>query len=280
MEATTSVITLPSNSSSDVYPDNTTGNFRVELAKALEFEGPHEVALTGFCYPKTWYNFPTRYQYWIRLTTVSGTLPMREIELANGHYDSMADLLKSIQRKIDRHNYPVTFWYSPITQKVKIYCAQASSQCESIDVVMSGRLGLKLGFIGMKPVGPDEGEEEEWQEHDSLPPVELLLVGGGSIQAPYPVQLDTIDLLYVNCDLASDAHVVGGMRVPLLKTVAVTGVYGSVVSYEPRVLDWLPLRHSRIKTITVLITDGEGRPVPFERGQLTVKVHVRRARPI
>ena len=99
---------------------------------------------------------------------------MREIELANGHYDSMADLLKSIQRKIDRHNYPVTFWYSPITQKVKIYCAQASSQCESIDVVMSGRLGLKLGFIGMKPVGPDEGEEEEWQEHDSLPPALLV----------------------------------------------------------------------------------------------------------
>lgn len=285
MEPTTTVITLPSNSSSDIYPENTTANFRVELPKALEFDGPHEVALTGFCYPKSWYNFPSHHQFSLRLTTVSGSLPPLEIDLPSGYYDSVEDALKIIDRKVKRENYPLVFKYSSITQKVKIYCVAEFPDVETYEILMSGRLALKLGFTGADADIPHtrfltrdyEAEEESGRV---LPPVGLLAYPLHTILAPHTVQMHTIDLIYVNCNLASDAHVVGGMRVPLLKTVPVTGAYGTVVSYEPRVLDWFPLRNSRIKTITVLITDGEGRPVPFERGHLTVKVHVRRARPI
>ena len=97
--------------------------------------------------------------------------------------------------------------------------------------------------------------------------------------APGVVNLDEVDLLYVHCDLAADSHLVGDKRVPLLAAVSVQGRMGEVVHYEPRVLDWLPVRSSYVSTIEVLITDGAGRRVPFETGATLVKVHLRRRSP-
>ena len=60
---TTTLLTLPSNSSMHLYPGNTLADYRVQLPKTLNFDTPHEVALTGFHYPKTWFNFPKTEHY-------------------------------------------------------------------------------------------------------------------------------------------------------------------------------------------------------------------------
>ena len=97
--------------------------------------------------------------------------------------------------------------------------------------------------------------------------------------APGVVNLDEVDLLYVHCDLAADSHLVGDKRVPLLAAVSVQGRMGEVVHYEPQMLDWLQVRSGYVSTIEVLITEGAGRRVAFEKGATLVKVHLRRRSP-
>ena len=61
---TSTLLTLPSNASLEVYPTNVTSDYRVQLAKTIRLrDGQYEVALAGFIYPRTWYNFDTRSEY-------------------------------------------------------------------------------------------------------------------------------------------------------------------------------------------------------------------------
>ncbi len=51
-------LTLPSNASLDVYPNNKTTDYRVSLPQSIELEGNWEVGLYSVSYPNTWYNLP------------------------------------------------------------------------------------------------------------------------------------------------------------------------------------------------------------------------------
>ena len=87
-----------------------------------------------------------------------------------------------------------------------------------------------------------------------------------------------MDCLYVHCDLAQDAHVVGNVKNCLLRTVSTRGRFGEVICYEPRLLDWLPVRWTEFKNLHVVITDGYGNKVPFEGGTCSAKLLLRRRR--
>ncbi|KAJ8039500.1 hypothetical protein HOLleu_17245 [Holothuria leucospilota] len=48
-------LTLPSNSSMDVYPENTLSNYRVKLPTSLQLSGEWEVGLMEISYNHSWY---------------------------------------------------------------------------------------------------------------------------------------------------------------------------------------------------------------------------------
>jgi len=50
-------VTLPSDSSTDSYPNNTASRFTVKLPDRIELDGDFEVGLAEFMYPHTWVNF-------------------------------------------------------------------------------------------------------------------------------------------------------------------------------------------------------------------------------
>ena len=55
MSGTHFYLTLPSNASSDVFPDNKTTSYRVKLPQTIDLEGNWEVGLYSISYPNTWY---------------------------------------------------------------------------------------------------------------------------------------------------------------------------------------------------------------------------------
>ena len=306
----TSVMSLPSNSSMDVYPNNTVADYRIQLPRTLTFNTPHEVALTAFHYPVSWFNFPAGEEYSVtyryfamerdghrmnwgedqgggemseslmivdglpevytrdtllvtdeegRITNMDEHLPcefkrkVNHVVLEPGLYQDVEDVLKAMQRGNEEH---MDFHYSRVTQKVTLKWTAGGYRTL---VSLSPALSAKLGF-GYR--------RSSWRRKK-----------GGTVTGLHVVTMDFIDTLYVNCDLAADSHVVGDAMVPLLKAVSVTGRHGDTVAYEPRVLDWLPLSRNRFDTIRVLITDGTGKPVPFERGHSMVRVHLRERLP-
>jgi len=50
-------LTLPSDSSSKYYPENTTASFKTKLSDRIDLDGEYEVGMTQLIYPHSWYNF-------------------------------------------------------------------------------------------------------------------------------------------------------------------------------------------------------------------------------
>ena len=109
-------MTLPSNSSQQLYPDNTLTHYRVELAKAVELEGAWEVGLSEIQYPHTWYNVGERDGV-MRIQTVPNG-PVYTTVLKAGLYPTARRLvynLNSMNEMIPQ-NRNVLFYYDNITK--------------------------------------------------------------------------------------------------------------------------------------------------------------------
>ena len=59
-------VTLPSDASMDVFPNNAVTSYNTRLARALNLEGEWEVALTEITYSTTWTNV-TSDERWFRV---------------------------------------------------------------------------------------------------------------------------------------------------------------------------------------------------------------------
>ncbi len=55
MSGTHFYLTLPSNASTDIFPDNKTTEYRVSLPQTLDLEGDWEVGLYSILYPNSSY---------------------------------------------------------------------------------------------------------------------------------------------------------------------------------------------------------------------------------
>jgi len=99
-----------------------------------------------------------------------------------------------------------------------------------------------------------------------------------STLSPYPPDLRAgIDSLFIYSNLVQDQFV-GNRRVPLLRTVPVSGKYGDIVHQLFQTPHYVPLLHDTISDIQIRIEDDRGRPIPFAFGKSTVKLHFKRAR--
>ena len=56
---------LPSNSSIDVFPDNKTSDFKVQLPKSVSLEGSWECGLAEIQYPRSWYIMSQSLEHWV-----------------------------------------------------------------------------------------------------------------------------------------------------------------------------------------------------------------------
>ena len=56
-------LTLPSNSSMDIFPENKVSDYTVHLLKEINFSGSWELGLSEILYPNRWYNIDTNKCY-------------------------------------------------------------------------------------------------------------------------------------------------------------------------------------------------------------------------
>ena len=72
MSGTHFYITLPSNASSDIFPDNKTTSYRVKLPQAISLSDEWEVGLYSINYPRTWYTLDNNFDTHIYTSDQSG----------------------------------------------------------------------------------------------------------------------------------------------------------------------------------------------------------------
>ena len=104
-------LTLPSNSSSKYFPNNTLTHFVTKLHNDVSLSGDWEVALVDIMYPQNWYNVIGQYidvslnrtiDIEPEITPQEGLSPSYEhrVEIPSGYYGSMAELIKVLNTSI------------------------------------------------------------------------------------------------------------------------------------------------------------------------------------
>ena len=93
----------------------------------------------------------------------------------------------------------------------------------------------------------------------------------------------TVDLrrgfesLYVYSSIV-EPRIVGDKIAPLLRIVPITGRHGEMVGARFDHVQYMPVLSREFEAVETEIRDDTGRPVPFERGKVTVTLHLRRRR--
>ena len=96
------------------------------------------------------------------------------------------------------------------------------------------------------------------------------------VRAPSIVDLRRgFESLYVYSSIA-EPRIVGDKIAPLLRIVPITGRHGEMVTARFDHVQYIPLLSREFGSVETEIRDDTGRPVPFERGKVTVTLHFRR----
>nr|DAC81379.1 TPA_asm: penton [Parasteatoda house spider adintovirus] len=237
-------ITLPSDASMHIFPDNTMSHFSTKLPKRLELLGEWEVGLVEIIYPRMWNNITedgNSYEYNL------GNGVKKKNSIPSGFYDSVNEIIDQFEK-----NIRIKLGYNKFSKKVKLQLTNGAT------LRLSKGLAESLGFPHDETLG-----------ENVIPPGTL------SIESPFVADPNVdLHLLYIYADIIQP-EMVGDVVAPLLRILTVKGEDGEMVHAQFDRPHYLPLSRKHIESIEIVIRTHSGRYVSFERGKLIVKLHFR-----
>ena len=238
-------ITLPSDSSMNVFPNNTVAHYTTKLAQRIHLDGDYEVALTECIYPKNWVNFKGDMS--MRIMKASAKTGCELVTFKNGYFENIRDLLKYMNGENEKaDNSQVGLEYDEVTRKISLLTVQPSG------MIMSDALQNYLGFLQKGPY--ERGIYEAENTFD-------LNAG--------------VHLMYIYSDIASFS-LVGDTQTPLLRVCSTSGTNGDkrrVTFTNPQ---YMPVAYRDFETIEININNELGEPMPFMQGKSVCTLHFRR----
>lgn len=235
-------ITLPSDSSSEYYPENTAARFITRLCERVCLDGEYEVGLAELMYPHSWFNFNTgdsNISLYFR-----GDNPVG-FTFESGQYRNEESLLNAINNYLSVDN--LAFEWNHTSRKVVLHIEEDINP-----MFMSEDFKNLFGFESLGPYT----KGVHWATH-------TFDINSG------------IHYMYVYSDIASYT-LVGDTKVPLLRVCYTQGEYGEMVRTIFTHPQYVPVARSEFETIEININDELGKPVPFEFGKAVVTLHFRR----
>ena len=239
-------ITLPSDSSMNIYPNNTLAHFKTKLVERVHLEGEYEVALTEIIYPNRWINFGDGMIIY-RDTPNREKGPTWNIEIGRGYLATGEDLVKRLNEILQsRRVIGATFDYNEFTRKVGVSLAHENT------LGMNDTLQDFLGF----------------NQSD--------LYRGGHVTSTKTLDLNAgMHLLYIYSDIVSHS-LVGDTKVPLLRVCNTSGGEGGETRVAFTNPQYFQVAHRDFETIKININNELGKPMPFSVGKSVCTLHFRR----
>ena len=238
-------LVLPSNASMVTHPNNTLAQYITNLPRRISLSGAWECGLTEIHYPHDWYNVRNA-----TLTVEHDGNVETDTYFEDGYYHSPKMLATTLNG--DKPGR-VTFAYEPVTQK---FVAHMKSETK---FTLYGDLPDILGF-------------ESGGSNSSLASAARSMF----VRAHSIVDLRRgFESLYVYSSIV-EPRIVGDKIAPLLRIVPISGRHGEMVTARFDHVQYIPLLSREFGSVETEIRDDTGRPVPFERGKVTVTLHFRR----
>lgn len=244
-------ITLPSNSSMDVYPDNTVARYMTKLSGHYDLVGDWEVGLTEISMPTAVANVVEGHCYfdvYLRRRYV------RRIVLEAGNHKSVSTLVDALNTE-EREQLPLQSHesllveFSYVDSRIMLKFFDESLQ---VAIEFSPDLAHMLGF---------ESDVKYSRNESAKNPTNLT----GKIHS-----------VFVYCD-ALEHVAVGDTKAPLLRIVdkphRVRGILHQV--FNPP--QYVPLQKKNFDTLEINLMEDTGGPVPFLTGKSFVVLEFRRA---
>lgn len=257
-------MTLPSNASLDLYPDNTLSSFTTKLDPPIDLQGSYEIGLSEIIYPRTWLNVGYREIFIIlSITEKENKIHCQEIILPAGHYDCVKQIISIINDKVEKHftgphnlpppaqhlrknEFKTIFQYRLEIGKVVL------TLYDNVQLEMSNAVADMLGFN------------------------KQLYTGGLLMYADHIADVHrNLRCLYVYINVAED-RIVGDTRAPLLRMVPLSGSRGEVIFQTYHDVHFVPIKFNSFDHITVNIRNGAGDLVAFQRGEVILTLQLRR----
>ena len=118
-------LTLPSNTSMNVYPNNRIGSYYIKFPQTIDLKGEWEVGLYSITYSNTWYTLQKQHSH-VYYSTNGGQSFWTSAIVDYAYYTSMAELIESINTAMhkDLGNNNITFSLNPRTHKVNVTLAK------------------------------------------------------------------------------------------------------------------------------------------------------------
>lgn len=263
-------LTLPSNSSMHVFPDNKISHFKTQLPKRISLQGEWELGLTEIHYPFDFVTIPSS-QFWVGLeyneallTTESeeskntereetsqdnqgaGNMSWKKIHFKGESFATIDSLIAAMEKNQDFGKF--------VTIKSEKSCVRIKLKNGVSRLVLTPSLQRIFGLY-------------EMDVRNSVESANL-----SNINACLPSQM------FIYTDIIEHQHV-GDVMAPLLRIVNIessrnaTGKQFVSIFTHPHYSSVLKRDFQQIE---IDIRDDLGRYVPFVRGSLNVKLHFRK----
>ncbi len=251
-------ITLPSNSSEGVYPDNTISSFQTYLPQEISLETEYEVALTEIQYTNSFYNLPEDCKIEIRYVEFSGVNltaegTFRRLLIRKGYYRDINQLVKTCKNELTRKSpndvkREIDLDYQEVTRKIKLTIPK-----NTIDyrILFPDLLQAILGFGGHAHSTTQLGERS------------------ADLNA-------CVHSMYIYSNIV-EPRIVGDAMVPLLRVLAVHGTHNEYVVDNFYHLQYTPVRLRNFRTIEIDLRNNLGKAMPFHSGEAVLTLHFRKA---
>ena len=238
-------LTLPSDSSSKYYPENTTACFKTKLNARIELDGEYEVGLAQLIYPHSWFNF-NNINGKFSVTFVRDTDSLEIVSVfSSATFINEETMVRVLSGWIELPY--IIFTWNQWTRKIHLVISEDYGVFH-----MSLALADLLGFDAFRGYGSgDFAADRTFDMHINL------------------------RMLYLYSDIVSYSFV-GDTRAPLLRVCDVQGTYGQMIQTTFTHPYYVPLARTSFESIEININNELGKPIPFEFGKAVVTLHFRR----
>ena len=259
-------LTLPSDSSMDIYGDNKISSFCVSLSNPLELDSNlWEVGIVELIYPNLFVNIrqgrnsieETRYR--------NAREIRREIKLVPGYYSN-------VQKIVDHLNTTLKHSKSPDDY---LYGANSENDDGVVDNIFEYNEILQKTVVNMHHGCSIKFGKSDIAKILGFTPNKVLIANKGTISEFPSLIKNGLNLLYIYSDIAKP-HAVGDSNAPLLRVVPLRGEYGEHISHKFERPMFFPISKNNIDNIKLDLRSENGDLFPFLAGKVVVTLIFRR----
>ena len=266
---------LSSNDSKDVYPDNTSHNFKSMLPKMIELNDSWKVALSKLFIPRSILNLcpPFDYITVLEAQIIQGqdVFERRTVKLEQNTYRSVSSLLSSLNSAVER------FSFSFVLREDKVVLiTKPKRKSLTISVSMHPKLACTLGYEKS-----ELSERVKTSSEVTVNIIPLQSLNGGEKQTGYRFEMypdlwhtvPAFIFLYSNIVAKT---MVSNKSIPLLKIIPPPSGRESMLHqsgfYEFENLEFFDINYNSIQTIECEFRSYDGDLIYFTEGDILLSL--------